>query len=147
MYTMSTTKYIYVTAFQISQQEPDVYNRSHSLTFFSHHLRVVSTPVFPKVVPALCVLYTLTWKYASRQRGAQIFSFLTWAGDSAPTTSASLLFNPPDPQISVKTQCFATFLPLLRTWIFYLLDSHSSLLCFSSMVVSIVPLIGGSGII
>ena len=30
---------------------------------------------------------------------------------SAPAALASLLFDPPEPQIIGKTQCFATFLP------------------------------------
>ena len=33
----------------------------------------------------------------------------------------SLLFDPPEPQIIGKTQCFATFLPFSRTCIFFLL--------------------------
>jgi len=40
------------------------------------------------------------------------FSFLLWPAGSAPAALASLLFDPPEPQIIRKTQCFATFLPL-----------------------------------
>ena len=39
------------------------------------------------------------------------FSSLLWPAGSAPAALASLLFDPPEPQIIVKTQCFATFLP------------------------------------
>ena len=39
------------------------------------------------------------------------FSSLVWPAGSAPATLASLLFDPPEPQIIGKTQCFATFLP------------------------------------
>ena len=39
------------------------------------------------------------------------FSSLLWPAGSAPAALASLLFDPPEPQILGKTQCFATFLP------------------------------------
>ena len=39
------------------------------------------------------------------------FSSLIWPAGSAPAALASLLFDPPGPQIIGKTQCFATFLP------------------------------------
>ena len=39
------------------------------------------------------------------------FSSLIWPDGSAPAALASLLFDPPKPQIIGKTQCFATFLP------------------------------------
>ena len=39
------------------------------------------------------------------------FSSLIWPAGSAPVALASLLFDPPEPQIIGKTQCFATFLP------------------------------------
>ena len=38
-------------------------------------------------------------------------SSLIWPDGSAPAALASLLFDPPEPQIIGKTQCFATFLP------------------------------------
>ena len=43
------------------------------------------------------------------------FSSLIWPAGSAPAALASLLFNPPEPQIIGKTQCFATFLPFLAS--------------------------------
>ena len=39
------------------------------------------------------------------------FSSLIWPAGSAPAALASLLFDPREPQIIWKTQCFATFLP------------------------------------
>ena len=39
------------------------------------------------------------------------FSSLIWPAGSAPAALASLLFDPPEPQIIRKTQCFATILP------------------------------------
>ena len=74
------------------------------------------------------------------------FSSLIWPAGSAPAALASLLFDPPEPQIIGKTQCFATFhlfahLHLLSSYSFSstLLSSNlsllsaSSLLCFSSV--------------
>ena len=39
------------------------------------------------------------------------FSSLIWPVGSAPAALASLLFDPPEPKIIGKAQCFATFLP------------------------------------
>ena len=94
-----------------------------------------------KVVRTWCVLYILTWKCASRHNGVHFFDIATsksgptlrcfvhfdlemcfapkrrhflsllWPAGSAPAALASLLFDPPEPQIIGKTQCFATFLP------------------------------------
>ena len=100
-----------------------------------------STSQLPKVVRTWCVLYILTWKCASRHNGVQFFNISTsksgpnlvcfvhfnlemcfapqrraifhllWPAGSAPAALASLLFDPPEPQIIGKTRCFATFLP------------------------------------
>ena len=100
-----------------------------------------STSQLPKVVRRWGVLYILTWKCASRHNGVHFFdiatsksrptlrcfvsfdlemcfattacnfSSLLWPAGSAPAALASLLFDPPEPQIIGKTQCFATFLP------------------------------------
>ena len=75
------------------------------------------------------------------------FSSFIWPAGSAPAALASLLFDPPEPQIIGKTQCFATFLPFpasassffLYSFSSTLLSSNlsllsaSSLLCFSSV--------------
>ena len=72
------------------------------------------------------------------------FSFLIWPDGSAPAALASLLFDPPEPQILGKTQWIATFLPFRASassflWLFLFSDllsfalllSDSSHLCFS----------------
>ena len=80
-----------------------------------------------------------------RHTTACAFSSLIWPDGSAPATLASLLFDPPEPQIIGKTQCFATFLPFrasvssVLSFSSYLLSSNlpllcaSALLCFSSL--------------
>ena len=98
------------------------------------------------------------------------FSSLIWPAGSAPAALASLLFDPPEPQIIGKTQCFVTFLPFLASAFFFLLTlsstllssnlsllSASSLLCFSSVhivgsltsklpsVIPVVPHPGSGG--
>ena len=105
-----------------------------------------STSQLPKVVRRWCVLYILTSKCASRHNGVQFFiSHLASAG-SAPAALASLLFNPPEPQITGKhsvsrlSYLFA-HLHLLSSDSFSstLLSSNlsllsaSALLCFSSV--------------
>ena len=104
-----------------------------------------STSQLPKVVRPWCVLYILTSKCASRHNGVHFFDI--WPAGSAPAALASLLFDPPEPQIVGKTQCFATFLPFHASasaffWIFLFSDllssdlsllSASALLCFSSV--------------
>ena len=69
------------------------------------------------------------------------FSSLIWPASSAPAALASLLFDPPEPQIIGETQWIATFLPFRASYSFSstLLSSNlsllsaSSLLCFSSV--------------
>ena len=74
------------------------------------------------------------------------FSSLIWPAGSAPAPLASLLFDPPEPQIIGKTLCLATFLPFrapgssfFGDFLFFdllsssLLFSDSSHLCFSSV--------------
>ena len=63
-----------------------------------------------------------------------------WPAGSAPAALASLLFDPPEPQIIGKTQWFAT-LPPFRTpassffWLFLFSDLLSSSLLFSSLTL------------
>ena len=69
------------------------------------------------------------------------FSSLIWRAGSAPAALASLLFDPPEPQIIGKTQCFATFSVSRRSYLFAhlhllssdLFSSDSSHLCFSTV--------------
>ena len=68
------------------------------------------------------------------------FSSLIWPAGSAPAALASLLFDPPEPQIIGKTQCFATFLPFRASassffWDFLFLIFF--LLLFSSLTLPI----------
>ena len=131
---------------------------------------------FQKWSEPWCVLYILTWKFAPQRRAlfrhrnfqkwseagvfctfwlanvlrattACNFSSLIWPAGSAPAALASLLFDPPEPQIIGKTQCFLRLsylfahLHLLSSYSFSstLLSSNlsllsaSSLLCFSSV--------------
>ena len=83
------------------------------------------------------------------------FSSLIWPAGSAPAALASLLFDPPEPQIIGKTQCVTTFLPFRASassffWLFLFSDllssnlsllSASPLLCFSSVILSEVWLL------
>ena len=55
------------------------------------------------------VHFDLEMCFAPQRRA--IFSSLIWPAGSAPAALASLLFDPPEPQIIGRTQCFATFLP------------------------------------
>ena len=99
-----------------------------------------------------------------RATTACTFSSLISPAGSAPAALASLLFNPPEPQI-IGTQCFAAFLPFRASaysffWPFLFSDllssnlsllSASALLCFSSVhivgsLTSKLPSINGSNI-
>ena len=57
------------------------------------------------------VFCTFSLRNVLRATTACNFSSLLWPAGSAPAALASLLFDPPEPQIIGKTQCFATFLP------------------------------------
>ena len=57
------------------------------------------------------VLCTFSLGNVLRATTACNFSSLLWPAGSAPAALASLLFDPPEPQMIGKTQCFATFLP------------------------------------
>ena len=110
-----------------------------------------STSQLPKVVRTWCVLYILTskcasrWsehalyiltsKCASRRNGMQFFisHLARWLRTRR---FSDLLFDPPEPQIIGKTQCFATFLPFRASassffWLFLFSDLLSSTLLFS----------------
>ena len=100
-----------------------------------------STSQLPKVLRTWCVLHILTSQHVLRATTASTFDIstsksvpnvmcfvhfdfetcfapqrraifhLSRADGSAPAALANLLFNPPEPQIIGKTQCFATLLP------------------------------------
>ena len=68
------------------------------------------------------------------------FSSLIWPDGSASAALASLLFDPPEPQIIGKTQCFASFLPFRAPafsfcWLFLFSDLLSSALLFSVLLL------------
>ena len=82
------------------------------------------------------VLCTFWLRNVLRATTACNFSSLIWPAGSAPAALASLLFDPPEPQIIGKTQCFATFLPFRAPassffWLFLFSDLLSSTLLFS----------------
>ena len=85
------------------------------------------------------VLCTFCLGNVLRATTACNFSPLIWPHGSAPAALASLLSDPPEPQITGKTQCFATtFLPFRAPgssffWDFLFFDLLSSLL-FSSLL-------------
>ena len=111
-----------------------------------------STSQLPKVVRRWCVLYagvfcTFWLQNVLRATTACNFSSLIWPAASAPAALASLLFEPPEPQIIGKTQCFATFLPFRASassffWLFLfyssLFQSFSSL-CLCPALLFICP--------
>ena len=61
------------------------------------------------------VLCTFWLRNVLRATTACNFSSLIWPAGSAPAALASLLFDPPEPQIIGKIQCFAAFLPFLAS--------------------------------
>ena len=119
----------------------------------------------PKVFRTCGVFDILTWKCASRYSGVHFFDISTSksgpnvrcflqfdfqmcfmphdvqcfhlsSGQTAPHPLASLLFDPPEPQIIGKTLCFTTFLPFPAPacsffWCFLFSDLLSSSLLFS----------------
>ena len=82
------------------------------------------------------VFCTFWLRNVLRATTACTFSSLIWPDGSAPAALASLLFDPPEPQIIGKTQCFATFLPFRASassffWLFLFYHLLSSALLFS----------------
>ena len=99
-----------------------------------------STSQLPKVVRQWCFVH-FDLEMWLRATTACNCSSLIWPAGSAPAALASLLFDPPEPQIIGKTQ-FRDFPTFSRICIFFLLTllssnlsllSASSLLCFSSV--------------
>ena len=111
-----------------------------------------------------CALYILTSKCAERHNGMHFFDIATSKSDPklrcfvhfdlemcfAPQRrvivhlSSGLLFDPPEPQIIGKTQCFATFLPFRAPgssffWLFHFLLIFSSLLWLFPPLLFICP--------
>ena len=103
-----------------------------------------STSQLPKVVRTRQFL-TLDFEMCSAPQQHAIFHPLIWPDGSAPAALASLLFDPPEPQILWKTQWIATFLPFRAPassffWLFLFSDLLSSSLLFSSLLFSSLTL-------
>ena len=101
-----------------------------------------STSQLSKVVRYWGV-YTFSLRNVLRATTACNCSSLIWPAGSAPAALASLLFDPPEPQIIGKTQCFATFLPFRASasaffWLFLSLLLSSSL-CLCPALLFICP--------
>ena len=82
------------------------------------------------------VLCTFWLRNVLRATTACNCSSLIWPAGSAPVALASLLLDPPEPQIIRKTQCSATFLPFRApesSFFRLFLFSDSSHLCFSTV--------------
>ena len=92
-----------------------------------------STSQLLKVFRSRGVLYILTSKCASCHNSVQ-FSSLIWPAGSAPAALASLLYDPPEPQIIGKTNVSRLFSPASSFfWLFLFSDLLSSSLLFSSL--------------
>ena len=93
------------------------------------------------------VLLTFWLRNVLRATTACNCSSLIWPAGSAPAALASLLFDPPEPQIIGETRCFATFLPFLASassffllFLFYSsFFSSSSSLCLFPALLFICP--------
>ena len=99
-----------------------------------------STLQLPKVIRTLGV-FNILISEMFRASTACNFLSLIWPAGSAPAALASLLFDPPEPQIIGKTQCFATLLPFRAPgssffWDFLFFDLLSSSLLFSSLTLT-----------
>ena len=87
------------------------------------------------------VLCTFWLRNVLRATTACNFSSLIWPAGSAPAALASLLFDPPEPRIIGKTQCFATFSTFSRICLFFLLTLSLlwSSLFYSSLSLWLFP--------
>ena len=91
--------------------------------------------------PRMVFFFTFWLGNVLRATTACTFSSLIWPAGSAPAALASLLFDPPEPQIIGKTQWIATFSVSRRSYLFAhlhllssdLFSSDSSHLCFSTV--------------
>ena len=75
------------------------------------HFFDISTSKSGPTLMCFDVFCTFWLGHVLRATTACSCSSLIWPAGSAPAALASLLFDPPEPQINGKTQCFATFLP------------------------------------
>ena len=82
------------------------------------------------------VLCTFWLRNVLRATAACKFSSLIWPDGSAPAALASLLFDPPEPQIIGKTECLATFLPFRAPRSSFFGDFHFFDILSSSLLFS-----------
>ena len=153
------------------------YTFDFDVCFAPQRRALFSTSQLQKVLRTWCVFYILTWKRASRYNGVHFFDIATaksgpdlvcfvhfdletcfaphWSAifHLSPTALASLLFDPPEPQIIGKNAVFRDF-PTFRapaSWASFdfpspLLSSPllSSPLLFSSLLFSSLLFSGSS---
>ena len=81
------------------------------MCFAPQRRALFSTTQLPKVVREWRVLTLFYFKMCFAPQRRASFSCLIWPATSAPAALASLLFDPPEPQNTGKTQCFSTSLP------------------------------------
>ena len=91
-----------------------------------HFFDISTSKNGPKLV--CFVHFDFDIRHVLRATTACTFSSLIWPAGSAPAALASLLFDPPEPQIIGKSQCFATFLPFRASapsffWLFLFYSS------------------------
>ena len=92
------------------------------------HFFDISTSKSGPTMVCFDVFCTFWLRNVLRATTACNFSSLIWPAGSAPAALASLLFEPPEPQIIGKTQCFATSLPFRASassffWLFLFYSS------------------------
>ena len=107
----------------------------HFQMCFAPHARALFQHVNVEKSPEPDVFCHFSLQNVLRATTACKFSSLNCPDVSAPAALASLLFDPPEPQNTGKTQCFATFLPFRapassHSLLFSLL-TFSLLTCFS----------------
>ena len=102
-----------------------------------------STAQLPKVAPRPSVFTTFWLRNVLRATTACNCSSLIWPHGSAPAALASLLFDPPEPQIIGKTQWFATCLPFRApASSFFWLFLFSDLLASSHLAFPSIHIVG-----
>ena len=90
--------------------------------------------------PTMVCFVTFWLPNVLRATTACNFSSLLWPDGSAPAALASLLFDPPEPQIIGKTQWIATFLPFRASpSFFFLLFLFYSFLFWSFSSLCLCP--------
>ena len=116
-------------------------SRHYGVHFFD-----ISTSKSATNVRCFSILLAFSLANVLRATTACNFSSLIWPAGFAPAALASLLFDPPEPQIMGKHSVFATLLPFRAPgssffWDFLFFDLLSSSLLFSSLLWLLPPLL------